>query len=130
MWRNATNRMLLIGATAAAGALIATPTVLGLSGNTSFTRDIRVPVPSGAQHVQPRDLTPSPSPSGQSPSESRHHHGGGAEDHPGHDVATSGATDDHGGLRTDNSGSGRGSSGPDQHGGGDDRSGRSGGGDG
>lgn len=114
--------MLLIGATAVAGALIATPTVIGLSGNTSFTRDIHVPVPSGAQHVKLSDLTPAgPTRSPEIRREDR----GGVEDHPGRDVAPSDTTDDHGGLRTDNSGSGRGAS--DDHNGGNDRSGRSGG---
>lgn len=134
--RNAVlNRIRLAGAVAAASALIATPTVVGLSGNTSFSRDLRVPVPSGAHDVRPSDLAPSSSP---------HHHSGGrqqrgtggVEDRPGHDVAPSGTADDHGGLRTGGSsgpeptsGSGGSSSGDDDRGG-DDRRGRSGGGDG
>lgn len=129
MWRLARNRLLLIGATAAAGALIATPTVIGLSGNTSFTRDIHVPVPSGAHHVEASDLTPSPSAAHATQSRPEHH--GGVEDHPGRDVASSGTTDDHGGLRTSNSGSGRGPSGSDDdRGGGGDRFGRFSGGGG
>jgi hypothetical protein len=144
MWRKLINRMLLIGATAVAGALIATPAIIGLSGNTSFTRDIQVPVPSGAQHIQLSDLTPSAGPQHASARrrevrrgvEDRH----GVEDHPGRDLAPSATTDDHGGLRsddhggrrTDNSESGRGPSGTDDHGGRDDRAARSGrsGGDG
>ncbi|HZC73334.1 MAG TPA: hypothetical protein VE442_21745 [Jatrophihabitans sp.] len=121
------NRLLLIGGAAAAAALIATPTVVGLSGNTSFSRDLRVPVPSGAHHVQPSDLT-------SSPREDRRgdgRHGGGAEDHSGSGVAPSSTADDHGGLRTGgNSGPGGGPSGRGDHKGGDDHSGRSGGGDG
>lgn len=130
MWRLARNRLLLIGATAAAGALIATPTVIGLSGNTSFTRDIHVPVPSGAHHVEASDLTPSPSAAHATQSRPEHR-GGGVEDGPGRDVASSGTTDDHGGLRTSNSGSGRGPSGSDDdRGGGGDRFGRFSGGGG
>jgi hypothetical protein len=133
MWTKAMNKLLLIGAAAAAGALIATPTVVGLSGNTSFSRDLRVPVPSGAHHVQPVDLSPSAS---RSPTEDATSHArddrGGVEDHPGRHVAPSDATDDHGGLRTsDSTRSGDGSPGTDDHsGGGNDRSGRSGGRDG
>jgi hypothetical protein len=163
MWRKIMNRVLLIAAIAVAGAAIATPTVLGLSGNTSFTRDIRVPVPSGAHHVEPDDLVPSATPHDLAANRHEDHRG---EDRPGHDVAPSATTDDHGGLttdhhgglrtddhgglttddhggprtdnhggprtddhggrRTDNSGPGSGSSGTDDHGGGDDRSGRSG----
>ena len=118
------NRLLLIVAATAGGALIATPAVIGLSGNTSFSRDIQVPVPSGAQHVELSDLTPTASP--LRPEQTRHRDRGGVEDHPGRDVAPSGTTDDHGGLRTHNSGPGSGSSGPDDRGG----NGRSGGGDG
>ncbi len=130
------NRLLMLGATAIAGALIATPTLIGLSGNTSFSRDLQVPVPPGAHDVQLSDLTPSVAHSAPSASEDRTS-GPGAEhgrieDRPGHDVASSAATDDHGGLRTANSsGPGGGSSGGDDHRGGDDRDpGRSRGGDG
>jgi hypothetical protein len=123
------NRLLIGAAGLVAGTLVATPAVLGLSGNSSFSRDIPIPVPSGAHQVhftQPSDgSSPSLEPE---PSES-------FEDRPGHDVRSSDGADDHGGLR----GPGRGGDddGPghdvgDDHGGrrgGDDRSGHGGGSD-
>ena len=45
------NRLLIGAAGLVAGSLVATPAVLGLSGNSSFTRDIQVPVLSGAHRV-------------------------------------------------------------------------------
>lgn len=113
------NRLLLIGAAAVAGALIATPTVIGLSGNTSFSRDLQVPVPSGAHHVRPVDFSSAAPPAQDRTSPAARDRNRG-EDHPRRHVASSDATDDHGGLRTGSSASGSG----DSHGGGgDDRSG-------
>jgi hypothetical protein len=114
MRRKLLNRLLLIGAAATAGALIAAPTVVGLSGNTSFSRDLRVPVPSGAHHVQPVDFAPS----------ARHSPG---------DVASTDVTDDHGGDRRPSANAAAPTSTSDdgtsviedRHRGGDDRSDRS-----
>jgi hypothetical protein len=115
------NRLLIGAAGLLAGTLVATPAVLGLSGNSSFSRDIQIPVPSGAHQVHFVEAEPSDSRSRQ-PAPS------GTEDHPGHDVVSGGGIDDHGGLRS--SGSGGLDDGP-SHDAGDDHGGRSGsGGDG
>jgi hypothetical protein len=119
------NRLLIGAAGLVAGTLVATPAVLGLSGNSSFSRDIRVPVPSGAHavhFVEPEPGDDRSTSSGPVPTESR-------EDRPGHDVGSSDATDDHGGLRA-SGGPGRGGldDGP-RHDAGDDRGGRRGGDD-
>jgi hypothetical protein len=131
------NRLLIGAAGLVAGTLVATPAVLGLSGNSSFSRDIQVPVPSGAHQVHFVESSDGAQPSLEpEPTES-------IEDRPGHDVVSSDATDDHGGLRgSDDSGSdgsGRGGldDGPrhdigDDHGGrrgDDDRDGHGGGSD-
>ena len=127
------NRLLIAAAGLVAGTLVATPAVLGLSGNSSFSRDIPIPVPSGAHQVHFVESSDGAQPSLEpEPTES-------TEDRPGHDVVSGDATDDHGGLR-DSTGSGRGGldDGPrhdagDDHGGrhdgGDDRRGGSGGSD-
>jgi hypothetical protein len=70
------NRLIIGAAGLVAGTLVAAPAVLGLSGNSSFSRDLQVPVPSGAHSV-----------SFDSPSRSN-------DDGPLHDVG-----DDHGGAR-------------------------------
>jgi hypothetical protein len=118
------NRLLVGAAGLVAGTLVATPAVLGLSGNSSFSRDIRVPVPSGAHQVQFVESSDSVRPSGEpEPTET-------GEDRPGHDVVSGDATDDHGGLRG-SGGSGRG--GLDDgagHDAGDDRGGADGSGHG
>jgi hypothetical protein len=54
------NRLSIAGAATLAATLIAVPTVVGLHGNSSFTRDIPVPVPSGAH----RAVFTEPQPSG------------------------------------------------------------------
>ncbi|MDT4921051.1 MAG: hypothetical protein QOI15_1953 [Pseudonocardiales bacterium] len=77
------NRLLMGAAGLVAGTLVATPAVLGLSDNSSFRRDLQVPVPSGAHSVT--FATPTPTNS--------------REDRLGHDVLSSDASDDHGGLR-------------------------------
>jgi hypothetical protein len=118
------NRLLIGAAGLVAGTLVATPAVLGLSGNSSFSRDIRIPVPSGAHQVHftespdgvQRSREPEPTETG--------------EDRPGHDVVSSDATDDHGGRRGSG---GSGSGGLDdgtQHDAGDDRGGADSGGHG
>jgi hypothetical protein len=127
------NRLLIGAAGLVAGTLVATPAVLGLSGNSSFSRDIQVPVPSGAHQVHFVESSDGARPSLEpEPTES-------IEDRPGHDVLSSDATDDHGGLRgSDDSGRGGLDDGPrhdigDDHGGrrgGDDRDGHGGGSDG
>ena len=88
------NRLLLAVGGLIAAALVATPAVMGLSGNSSFSRDIQVPVPSGAHQVHfvtPSDRSPEHSPST------------GAQDRPHHHTASSDAVDDHGGLRASSS---------------------------
>lgn len=82
------NRLIVAGAATLAGALIAAPAVIGLRGNSSFTRDIPVPVPSGAHPA----VFSEPEPSGGRTT---------VDDRPGHDAVTHGATDDHGGRRHD-----------------------------
>ena len=127
------NRLLIGAAGLVAGTLVATPAVLGLSGNSSFSRDIPIPVPSDAHQVHFVGSSDGAQPAFEpEPIES-------TEDRPGHDVVSGDATDDHGGLR-DSTGSGRDGldDGPrhdagDDHGGrhdgGDDRRGGSGGSD-
>lgn len=83
-----TNRLIVAGAATLAAALVAAPTVVGLRGNSSFTRDIPVPVPSGAH---PAVFT-EPEPSGSRIT---------VDDRPERDRVSSDATDDHGGLRND-----------------------------
>jgi hypothetical protein len=127
------NRLLLIAAAAVAAPLIAAPTLVGLSGNTSFSRDIPVPVPSGAHHV--RFVEPASSPAPSSPrTESRsgrdRRGDGPTDDHPRASVAPTRGIDDHGGRRSrggddtgpDDSG-GRGGADDGGHGGGSDDSG-------
>lgn len=95
------NRLLIGAAGIVAGTLVATPAVLGLSGNSSFSRDIRVPVPSGAHQVHFTESSDSAQRAGEpEPTET-------VEDRPRHDVVSSDVTDDHGGLRG-SGGSGRG----------------------
>jgi hypothetical protein len=87
------HRLLIGAAGLVAGTLVATPAVLGLSGNSSFSRDIQVPVPSGAHLVQLADQ------------EAGDDHGttaapvSSSEDRPGHDLGSRDARDDDGGLR-------------------------------
>jgi hypothetical protein len=102
------NRLLIGAAGLIAGSLVATPAVLGLSGNSSFSRDIQVPVPSGAHQV--RFVEPEPSEATSATPQPRSSEL--TDDRPGHDVVSSDATDDHGGLRSSSSS--------------DDRSGRDG----
>lgn len=115
------NRLLIGAAGLVAGTLVATPAVLGLSGNSSFSRDIHVPVPSGAHRVHFVESSDGAHASIEpEPSES-------AEDRPGHDVVSTEATDDHGGLRgSETSGPGGLDGGP-SHDAGDDHGGRRGG---
>ena len=115
------NRLLIGAAGLVAGTLVATPAVLGLSGNSSFSRDIQIPVPSGAHRVHFVDSSDGRHASLEpEPTES-------AEDRPGHDVVSTDATDDHGGLReSDTSGRGGLDDGP-SHDAGDDHGGRRGG---
>jgi hypothetical protein len=95
------NRLLIGAAGLVAGTLVATPAVLGLSGNSSFSRDLHVPVPSGAHQVHFDDSSDAARHSAEpEPSESR-------EDRPGSGVVSSDANDDHGG-RAGSGGSGRG----------------------
>ena len=115
-------KRLLIGAAGlVAGTLVATPAVLALSDNSSFSRDIRVPVPSGAHQVHFSDSSDhdrsSPEPQ---PSES-------SEDRPGHDVVSSDAPDDHGGRRSSGGSGGGGLDDGPRHDAGDDRRGGGGG---
>jgi hypothetical protein len=102
-----TNRLVLIGAAVLAAALVAAPTVLGLTGNTSFSRDLEVPVPSGARSVHfagPSPAEPSESTALDTPHDAATEV---REARRGSDVAAGDATDDHGGLRgTDHSGPG------------------------
>lgn len=100
------NRLLIGAAGLVAGTLVATPAVLGLSGNSSFSRDIHVPVPSGAHRVHfvessdgaDASIEPEPSESAEdrpgddvlSSAPGR----GGLDDGPSHDVG-----DDHDGRR-------------------------------
>jgi hypothetical protein len=110
------NRLLMGAAGLVAGTLVATPAVLGLSGNSSFSRDLQVPVPAGAHSVSFGTPTPSNS----------------SDDRPGHDVVSGDAADDHGGLRgsADTSSAGRGADDDGLlHDIGDDHGGRSGGAD-
>jgi hypothetical protein len=123
--RTITSRLLLPVGGVLAAVLVAAPATLALSGNTSFSRDIPVPVPSGAHQVHFVDRS-------DSPAELR--------------VASSTTADDHGGLRSgagsreaepgDDSGGSRGDDSHDDshesgddggHDGGDDGSGRHGG---
>jgi hypothetical protein len=114
------NRLLVGAAGLVAGTLVAVPAVLGLSGNSSFSRDIQVPVPSGARPVQFVESSAGPHPVDR-PSASRT-----AEDRVGHDVGSSDAPDDHGGLRRSaRSGRDGRDDGP-RHDAGDDRGGRRG----
>jgi len=96
------HRLIMGAAGLVAASLVAVPAVLGLSGNSSFSRDIRVPVPSGARQVHFAEPAPSVSPHGTPAPRSSER----TEDHPGRDVASSGTADDHGGLRRDPAGSG------------------------
>ncbi|MDT4917683.1 MAG: hypothetical protein QOH89_2383 [Pseudonocardiales bacterium] len=108
------NRLLMGAAGLVAGTLVATPAVLGLSDNSSFRRDLQVPVPSGAHSVT--FATPTPTNS--------------REDRLGHDVLSSDASDDHGGLRGSAGISSSARSGDDdglRHDVGDDHGGRRGG---
>jgi hypothetical protein len=92
------NRLLIGAAGLVAGTLVATPAVLGLSGNSSFSRDIHVPVPSGAHRVHfvessdgaEASIEPEPSET----TEDRPRGKGGVDDGPQHDVG-----DDHGDRR-------------------------------
>ncbi len=93
------NRLLIGAAGLVAGSLVATPAVLGLSGNSSFTRDIQVPVPSGAhrvsfEHGTSGSVSPTLSPAST--------HRRGHDDGPAHDLG-----DDHGGSPSDTSRSGQ-----------------------
>lgn len=114
------NKLLIGAAGLVAGSLVATPAVLGLSGNSSFSRDIHVPVPSGAHQVHFVESSDDSHASTEpQPVET-------TEDRPGRDVVSSDASDDHGGLRQ-SSGSGRGGSDDGLgHDVGDDHGGRSG----
>ena len=118
------NRLLIGAAGLVASGLVAAPALLGLSGNSSFSRDIRVPVPSGAHQVHFAE--PEPADRNSSSVEPAP---GATEDHPGHDVVSGGATDDHGGLRSGGTRGGGLDDGP-RHDVGDDHGGRSGGDDG
>lgn len=86
------NRLLIGAAGLVAGTLVAAPAVLGLSGNSSFSRDIQIPVPSGAHQVHFTEPSDSTQPHEPEPTET-------GEDRPDRDVVSSDATDDHGGLR-------------------------------
>lgn len=115
------NRLLIGAAGLVAGTLVATPAVLGLSGNSSFSRDIQIPVPSGAHAVHFAEPEPGDDRSGApTPDPERT-----AEDRPGDDVRSSDATDDHGGLRR-SSGPGGGLDDGPLHDVGDDHGGRRG----
>ena len=130
------NRLIVGAVGLVAGSLVAaTPAVLGLSGNSSFSRDIKLPVPSGAHSVS--FGSPSDGDDGALHDVGDDHGGrrSGSDDGASHDVG-----DDHGGRRSgsdDSSGpsggdSSSGSSGGDEsgsgsgHGGSDDGSGREG----
>ena len=122
------NRLLIGAAGLVAGTLVATPAVVGLSGNSSFSRDIRIPVPSGAHQVHFVESSDAAQPSLEPEPTER------IEDRPGHDVVSSDATDDHGGLRgSDGSDGSSGQGGLDdgpRHDAGDDHGGRRDGGSG
>ena len=113
MW----NRLLIGAGALVAGTLVATPAVLGLSGNSSFSRDIQVPVPSGAHQVhfvenEPSDdrtVAPRPAPTALG----EHRRSRGRDDGARHDIGDD-RGDDHGHA---------GRRGGDDHSGGDDRSG-------
>lgn len=116
------NRLLIGAAGVLAGSLVATPAVLGLSGNSSFSRDIDVRVPSGAHQVRfAEPELPASSPTTPRPRRSEL-----TDDHPRHDVASTEAIDDHGSVRTasdaDRDGPRSGGSGGDARGSGDRRS--------
>jgi hypothetical protein len=109
-------RLLLLVAGLLAGALVAAPALLALNGNTSFSRDLPVPVPSGAHRIQLSDFSPSTAGREPEPGDDR----GRSSSEPGDDRSPVGVqrredprgpslpsvSDDHGGLR-DRSGSGR-----------------------
>lgn len=99
------NRLLIGVGAALAAVLVAAPATLALSGNTSFSRDIPVPVPSGAHQVHFADRSgTSSSPESRAATTSGHRRGddsGHPEDRPRSGGAASTAPDDHGGLRSD-----------------------------
>jgi hypothetical protein len=96
------NRVLIAAATAVAAAAIAAPTMVGLTGNSSFSRSIPVPVPAGAHHVRLSDPADDRSPSGQ-PTSSGHPSSAARTSHAEDDrpggVTSTARSDDHGGLR-------------------------------
>ena len=116
------NRLLIGAAGLVAGTLVATPAVLGLSGNSSFSRDIQIPVPSGAHAVHFAEPEPGDDRSGAPTADPERT----AEDRPGDDVRSSDATDDHGGLRRSSGPGGGGLDDGPLHDVGDDHGGRRG----